>query len=108
MRSFRVFALFLALFLPAMSREGQAAELCEEKTSEILKRLDLAQSDIKEITLVPRRQSKRDGGGNVTGYDAWIRLRSCEGAVIVDFSKLCRERQVYTRGDCKIEGLSAY
>lgn len=106
-RVLQLLVILSAFSLAALTAEGKAAGTCREVAQEALERLGLAQKDIREINLVARRQSRR-GGSHVTGYDVWVRLGTCEGALVVDLSNLCRERQVYTRGDCKIEGVSAY
>ena len=64
-------------------------------------------ADVSSLTVRRQVQSNR-GRSRVTGFEAWVRLRSCEGALIIEFTRDCRQRQAYTRGKCEISGLSAY
>ena len=100
-------AVLSFLPLPGISLDAEAAQACHKPTEEILQRLEVAPKDIKEISVVPRRESHRSGWV-VKGYDAWVRLQSCGGALILDFTRHCRERQVYTRGDCKLAGVKSF
>jgi len=106
----RVWALVALLSLTPLagaSPDAEAAQACHTPMEEILQRLEVTPEDIKEISVIPRRESNRSGWV-VKGYDAWVRLQSCGGALILDFTRRCRERQVYTRGDCKLAGVKAF
>ena len=98
-------AWFAAAVLPLT--EAQSTEACQASTDEALRRLQVAPEAIREISIIPRREAHRSGWV-IKGYDAWVRLGSCDGVLILDFSRRCRERQIHTRGDCRLAGLKAY
>ena len=100
-----IFAFLLIVALPA---PAFAANSCAAESADVLARLGIPPAEVRSISVVPEIRSTREGGGRVIGYEAWVRLQSCQGALIVAFTRQCQERQVYTRGDCRIAGLSAY
>ena len=97
------FLLVSALPVPAFSANSCAAE-----SGAALARLGIPPAEVRSITVVPEIRSTREGGGRVIGYEAWIRLQSCQGALIVSFNRHCQEQQAYTRGDCRVAGLPSY
>ena len=99
------FAFLLAAVppLPAMARKA-----CAAQSADVLNRLGIPPPEVRSISVVPEIRSTREGGGRVIGYEAWIRLQSCQGALIVAFNRHCQEQQAYTRGDCRVAGLPAY
>ena len=43
------------------------------------------------------------------GVRAWIRLEACDsGYLVIDMTRSCFVRQSYTRGDCRLRGVTAY
>jgi hypothetical protein len=46
----------------------------------------------------------------VLGVRAWIRLHTCDdaGYLVIDMTRSCFVRQSYTRGDCRLPGVTAY
>jgi hypothetical protein len=80
---------------------------CETSVQEQLAILALAPSDIAQISLVPRRQNLLNEEVLV-GVDAWVDLSACRGSLVVDMSTTCRVRQVYTRGECRLEGVKSF
>lgn len=97
--------------LDAAPAHAQAAyfarpEDCLPVVHQQIDRLGL--KDVRGIDL-SRRLSP--GGGfhgddtRIVGFDAWVRLERCQGAVVVDMTPECWVRQVYTRYHCNIDGL---
>ncbi|WP_193370046.1 hypothetical protein [Pelagibius marinus] len=67
--------------------------------------------DGRDIVSVMMRNGSRQGSQMSTGkkgYEAWVRLNSCQGWVIIELSKGCYPRRAFTRGECEIDGISSY
>lgn len=87
---------------------GHGAEVtCNAAVEEQLSQLNIEPADIADISYL-RRVAGRRGGDRIIGHDAWINLKSCEGALIVALSRNCRVEQVYTRNKCKFPGVDSY
>lgn len=98
----------VAALMAGWSWQAEAAEpRCLAKVSAVLDELGIAQEQRREISVVPRIVTTRDGSF-VAGYDAWVRLTTCSGALIVDLRRDCRVKQIYTRGDCSVAGVKAF
>ena len=80
---------------------GSASAPCRSEADEHLSSLPIEASDIKSVKMV-----RASSGGN--GHEAWVRLNSCEGSLVIELSKHCTPRQTFTRGQCEIEGISSY
>ena len=81
--------------------DDSASAPCRSEADEHLSTLPIEASDIKSVKMV-----KASSGGN--GHEAWVRLKSCQGSLIIELSKGCTPRQTFTRGACEIEGISSY
>jgi hypothetical protein len=104
MNSILRIGLALGIFLlPVPPTEAAGPQkFCEPQVSERLDFLRVDPSDIHEIIYEANSHPGRDDD-RIVRILAWVNLHSCEGYVIVKLSPLCTVRQVYTRGDCKIE-----
>lgn len=100
--------LGLGFFLLAGSFAPAAAATCETVVKEELKQLKADPTDVAKVVYLPRLETRRDGTDRILGYDAWVNLKSCEGALIVAMSRLCQVQQVYTRNNCKFPGVTSY
>jgi hypothetical protein len=81
---------------------------CAEKVDDHLAGLPLAQGDVKSIRIIERTNIADDLGPEIFGVDAWVRLNSCSGWLIINMTPACYIRQTYTRGDCRVEGLPSF
>jgi hypothetical protein len=84
------------------------SQRCAAEVDEKLAELPLATNDIKSIRIIERVNIADDFGPEIFGVDAWVRLKSCSGWLVINMTAKCYVRQSYTRGDCRVEGLSAY
>jgi hypothetical protein len=87
----------VAFMLPVSS--ALAAE-CERQTAQELRRVGVAQRDVKSVAVVHRR-----GGGrafNNYRINAWTRLHSCGGYVVVTLTPSCFVLQSSATGDCQV------
>jgi hypothetical protein len=96
-------AVALPLSLPAASA---AAAECQPQIDKTLQSHAIAQDDIKSIVVMRRSR----GGMSASNYriDAWVRLKTCSGYVMVSMTRHCVVQQTYTTGDCKIDGLPSH
>lgn len=98
--------LALAL-LPSLSA-AQVTPRCTAELEEHLEKFPFYEGEVKDIRIIERTNIADDFGPEVFGVDAWIRLNSCSGYLVLNLSRSCFLRQAYTRGDCSFKGLSNY
>lgn len=98
----------LALLTQSLLPGGEALALdCSASTDKELSRLALTGEEIANLRLVEKR-NPTENGPEVLGVRAWIRLKSCSGYLVIDMTRSCFVRQSYTRGDCRLDGVTAY
>lgn len=97
------FAAVLSLSLSANVKSAAAAE-CEAQVNQALREMSVPQDNVKSVKVV--KQGK--GGMSASNYklDAWIRLNSCSGYLMINMTRHCMVQQSYTTGDCSVSGLS--
>ena len=98
---------FLALILGAFIAAAQvapAAAQCAAAIDSKLREIGVDAARVKSISV------SRDGTqeGHIQGYVAWVKLNDCRGSVVMDMTTYCLVSSVYTRGSCRISGVSAY
>lgn len=81
---------------------------CRAEADEHLASLPLDAADIKSVRMMSRDVGATHVATGRDGHEAWVRLDSCAGWLIIDLSRGCYPRQSFTRGDCAVEGLSRY
>ena len=79
-----------------------AGSSCVATVTERLNRLNVAPSDVTEISCV-KDVGGRDGD-RVLGITAWVSLQSCTGNLVFNMSRHGRIREVYGRGACDAGG----
>jgi hypothetical protein len=100
--------LMLALAALALLTEPAQALDCSRKAQEELARLGLGEADITDIRYV-QQYNPNETGPDVLGVRAWVRLKACaSGYLVIDMTRSCFVRQSYTRGECRLEGVTAY
>lgn len=88
--------------------DKSAAAPCRSEAEEHLSSLAVEARDIKSMSMVQRNAGATRLTTGKSGHEAWVRLKSCQGWLIVELSKSCYPRQTFTRGDCDIKGISSY
>ncbi|HEY9550421.1 MAG TPA: hypothetical protein VIR45_13055 [Kiloniellaceae bacterium] len=88
---------------------GQAAALdCHAAAERELQELGLDAGEIAE-TRYFEKLNPTERGPDVLGVRAWIRLQACDGGyLVIDMTRSCFVRQSYTRGECRLDGVTAY
>ena len=99
--------LLLSSLLPA-SLQAADSQRCAAEVDSHLAGLPLAEGEVKSIRIIERVNIADDFGPEIFGVDAWIRLKTCSGWLVVNMTPKCFVKQTYTRGDCRVEGLSSY
>ncbi|MEQ8356521.1 MAG: hypothetical protein RH942_13345 [Kiloniellaceae bacterium] len=108
MRFIQAIAFVIVVFSAAIGSVAPALALdCSLKAQEEMDRLPLAPDGIASIRYVEKR-NPTERGPDVLGVRAWVRLKSCSGYLVIDMTRSCFVRQSYTRGDCRVEGVTAY
>lgn len=105
-------AVVLAGCLPAgellaedrLAQTGRCADAVEARLAE----LPLAAGDVKSVRIVEKVNLDDEFGPEILGVEGWVRLNSCSGWLVVNMRASCYILETYTRGDCRVEGLSNY
>ncbi len=87
---------------------AQGQERCQAVVDENLRTLAIGADDVLRLQFSPTYQEDNDGNRRSNGTDVWVRLQSCEGALVIDLGRSCRVRQVYTRGSCSLPGVKTF
>jgi hypothetical protein len=90
------------------ARRAAQAPRCADRVDSHLAGLPLAPGDVQSVRIVEKVNIADDFGPEILGVDAWVRLNSCSGWLVINMTATCHVRQTYTRGDCRIEGLPSY
>ncbi len=98
----------LGLLVTALPTAAQGQERCQAIVDQRLGQLAIGADDVLRLQFSPTYQEDADGDRRSTGTDVWVRLRSCRGALVIDLTRACRVRQVYTRGDCRLPGIKSF
>lgn len=99
--------LAAALVVPLTAPLSPAAAApCEAEGKQALQDHGVAANDVQTITV----KNRSYGAKSPTNYgrDAWVRLNSCSGHVVVTMTKYCMVQSVYTTGDCSVTGMPRY
>lgn len=100
-------ALLAASLLPG-TLQAADSKRCTAEVDRRLAELPLAPGDVKSVRIIEQTNIADDYGPEIFGVDAWVRLNSCSGWLVINMTAKCYVRQTYTRGDCRVEGLSNY
>ena len=96
-----------AVLLPA-PLEAADSTRCAGKVNAHLASLPLSPDDVQSIRIIERVNIADDYGPEILGVDAWVRLNSCSGWLVINMTPKCYIKQSYTRGDCRVEGLPSF
>jgi hypothetical protein len=91
-----------------LAAQGALALDCSVDAERELRRLGLADHDVDEIRYV-EKLNPTERGPDVLGVRAWVRPLACDsGYLVIDMTRSCFVRQSYTRGGCRLDGVTAY
>jgi hypothetical protein len=100
-------AAVLAGCLPAGDLQAQSKR-CAGTVESHLAELPLAAGDVKSVRIIERVNIDDEFGPEILGVEGWVRLNSCSGWLVINMRASCYILETYTRGDCRVEGLSNY
>jgi hypothetical protein len=98
--------LALVIGLPATAPARADTGPCEPAAAEQLQGLGIAATEVKEISMIEVQDNQEFG--TPSEWQAWAKLQSCSGNVVIKLSTRCRVKETYTRGDCKIANIANY
>ena len=101
-------AFFLGAILLPGSLQAADTERCARKARIHLVELSVGEDEVQSMRLIERVKVDDRAGSDIQGIDAWVRMKSCDGWLVINMSPACFIRQSYTRGACQVEGLSNY
>ncbi|MCB2100636.1 MAG: hypothetical protein KDE22_07185 [Rhodobacterales bacterium] len=81
-------------------------EPCGDKAQAVLADLKVDPADIRLVDYVTQYDARPNH--RVIGYEAFVSFKSCPGNLVIDMNRDCHVRQVYTRGDCRVDGVPAH
>jgi hypothetical protein len=88
--------------------DPSASAPCRKEADAHLKTLLLARNQVKSVHMFNRNVGDTLRGIGTDGHEAWVRLNTCSGWLVIQLSKGCYPRQTFTRGNCEVEGVSSY
>lgn len=96
------------LFWPAGARaQVPAYDTCDAEVAEALWDVKIETSRVRSIYISPRLDIGRSRT-YVAGLQVWVRLADCKGALVLDLTPDCRVQQIYSRGECQVEGVARF
>jgi hypothetical protein len=104
----RLAGLALAAVLLPSPLQAADSTRCADKIDSHLASLPLAPDAVQSIRIIEKVNISDDFGPEILGVDAWVQLNSCSGWLVINMTAKCFVRQSYTRGDCRVGGLSNY
>ena len=90
------------------SPQAADTDRCARQARYHLSELKLNKDEIESMRLIAQIPINENSSDEIEGMDAWVRLKSCKGWLIITMSPACYVRQSYTRDDCRVEGLPNY
>ena len=103
---FAVVGLVLAVGLPASAPALADTGPCKTAAAKQLQELGIATTEVKDISMIEVLDNPEFG--TTSEWQAWTKLQSCPGTVVVKMTPRCRVKDAYTRGDCRFENIAHY
>ncbi len=98
--------LALAIGLPATAPARAETGPCQPVAAERLEGLGIAATEVKDISMIEVLDNLEFG---TTGeWQAWAKLQSCPGNVVIKMTPRCRVKDTYTRGGCHVDNIANY
>ena len=103
-------ALGIALGALSATAAGGAgtygAGRCERAAVEHLQELGVDMNDVRDIFTTRRTRTSRGGDSRLLGIYAWVGFHSCKGSLVLHMTTRCRVTVAFTRGECRVPGVS--
>ena len=98
--------LALAIGLPATAPARAETGPCETVAAKRLGGLGIAATEVKDISMVEVLDNPEFG--TTSEWQAWAKLQSCTGNVVIKMTPRCRFKDAYTRGGCRLDNIAHY
>ena len=98
--------LALAIGLPASAPTLADTGPCETVAAERLDGLGISATEVKGISMIEVVDNPEFG--TTSEWQAWAKLQSCPGNVVIKMTPRCRFKDAYTRGDCRLDNIAHY
>ena len=87
---------------------GDLEDNCRPEIEEAIADVGVLRDEIQKIEIVEITQTANFGDRVTTGWNGWMRPIGVQGYLVVQVSRHCVVRDVYTRGEYQIEGVPRY
>ena len=77
-------------------------DACLDAARSEIAALGIEADQISALKSVPETGGGAGVGPVVTGVEAWLTPKYCQGHLVFKFDEFCRYKEVYSRGDCKV------
>ena len=98
--------LALAIGLPVSAPTLADTGPCETVAAERLGGLGIAATEVKGISMIEVVDNPEFG--TTSEWQAWAKLQSCPGNVVIKMTPRCRFKGAYTRGECRFDNIAHY
>ncbi len=99
-------AFVLAAGLPTIAPALADIEPCQIVAAKRLESLGIAATAVKNITMIEVLDNPEFG--TTSEWQAWVKLQSCPGNVVIKLEPRCWVKETYTRGDCRVENIAHF
>jgi hypothetical protein len=83
--------------------DAAAQDRCAAAVDQEITRIGLSPDRIENIAI---GSTMSDGdNARIVGYNAWVRVKSCDGTLVIDMRRNCQVRDTYTLKNCEIVGV---
>lgn len=76
---------------------------CKTVAAKHLETLGIGAEDVVDIAMI--RILNNPEISSIIELQAWTILKSCPGNLVIKLTPFCRVKEVYTRGDCRIDNI---
>ena len=77
-----------------------------DRVDRVLTDLGVDRAKVRLIDYVAQHTAGRSS--RIDFYQAFVSFSHCKGNLVIDLDRAGHVRQVYTRGDCRVDGVPAY
>lgn len=87
---------------------GNVMENCRAEIEQEILNLGISANEIESLNVVEKTQKAGVDDRIIVGWNGWMRPKGIKGYLVVEVSRECVTRNIYTRGDYRVEGVDHY
>ena len=80
---------------------------CEGVVEDELKNLDLGSLEVDQVRYIVQSSNSFESDASES-LEGWVSFKNCKGNLVVRLSQSCQADNLYTTGQCEIDGVSNY